>query len=51
MPSDSIPGGGGDATHFKLLACVASVPVRAKCYVSGASEDSGRVKIGGGGGG
>ena len=28
------------------LACVASVPVRAKCYVSRASDDSGRVKIG-----
>ena len=28
------------------LACVASVPVRAKCYVSRASEDSSRAKIG-----
>ena len=27
------------------LACVASVPVRAKCHMSRASEDSGRVKI------
>ena len=30
----------------KHLACVASVPVRAKCYVSRASEDSSRAKIG-----
>ena len=28
------------------LACVASVPVRAKCFVSRASEDSSRAKIG-----
>ena len=28
------------------LACVASVPVRAKCYASCASDDSGRAKIG-----
>ena len=28
------------------LACVASVPVRAKCYVLRASEDSSRAKIG-----
>ena len=28
------------------IACVASVPVRAKCYVSRASEDSSRAKIG-----
>ena len=28
------------------LACVASVPVRAKCYVSRGSEDSGCAKIG-----
>ena len=33
-------------TEFLVdLACVASVPVRAKCYVSRASEDSGRAKI------
>ena len=30
----------------KSLACVASVPAQAKCYVSRASEDSGRAKIG-----
>ena len=30
----------------RLIACVASVPVRAKCYVSRASEDSSRAKIG-----
>ena len=29
-----------------ILTSVASVPVRAKCYVSRASEDSGRAKIG-----
>ena len=29
-----------------FIACVASVPVRAKCYVSRASEDSSRTKIG-----
>ena len=29
-----------------ILTSVASVPVRAKCYVSPASEDSGRAKIG-----
>ena len=28
------------------VACEASVPVRAKCYVSRESEDSGRAKIG-----
>ena len=28
------------------VACVASVPVRAKCCVSRASEDSSRAKIG-----
>ena len=28
-----------------LVACVASVPVRAKCYVPRASEDSSRAKI------
>ena len=31
-----------------FVACVASVPVRAKCYVSRASEVSGRAKIGAG---
>ena len=34
----------------KIIACAASVPVRAKspakCYVSHASEDSSRAKIG-----
>ena len=31
---------------FFFVACVASVPFQAKCYVSRASEDSGHAKIG-----
>ena len=34
----------GATMLFAYLACVASVPIRAKCYVS--SEDSGRAKLG-----
>ena len=31
---------------YVIIACVASVPVRAKCYVLRTSEDSSRAKIG-----
>ena len=32
--------------YFPNVPGEASIPVRAKCYVSRASEDSGRAKIG-----
>ena len=43
MPQSALQS---NLSYIVSLACVASVPVRAKCYVSRASEDSSRAKIG-----